>query len=756
MPPRVTLRLSRANLDADVRAAEADAVPWFAGAAELGGLHLLLRGATDLAVTLAGPVPGAVLDALRPGLPVDVVGPDGDAVRRALVNVLDGRGRGLAAPVPLFEGALWLHPGGAFSLDADAVPEGLAATGAWVEAARWVSTRRTCSFERLFVADPFHPERPVRAERLEPADGDDLRRRAVALLALAAPGRAPDAPEDAARLRSACATVLSHLVATAPRDARWRAVSAAAADDLLALADAEAAHPDARPMLRAHVVGLLQLRGPALDEPRRARVRTLLGSLHRAAPPYAELGETWRFAMVSMSDFHDGECRVLAETHGFREEPAEDGYRVFAAPFSGPAEQRILVYARSGGPTDETREMGDPAFVGMLVNRHAQLGSFDMRAAALAVPQRGYKLLMNSQCAGLTTRFALARCYPDADLYSSWDSTYFRTDRATGQPSASEGLDCFVAVLRGMAADEDHPALSRRIRGAQWGHPQAAATPGFVQFIGPAHPAVVARYADVNQDGRADLYDGFLDFDLRAIAEDVAASATPRDPGVPASRIGGEAATGLGWAVGSLNRVTQYSDLWAALPGHAELLYPFVSAGFYDDRTAPADLPATPTGEPPASLPAACRYTRDGAELRGEIGLHASLAHSGKELKRLLVAAEAFWRAVDGGLLRLASPLQQRGMLLLTLAGLLEYPADQNRLDALWSAALHMLRLPDLSRSAVRACITDADHDASNYYGSRRGLAQLVAAFAAGDPVIHARLSADDPTVGRAAPLRLQ
>jgi transcription elongation factor Elf1 len=44
------------------------------------------------------------------------------------------------------------------------------------------------------------------------------------------------------------------------------------------------------------------------------------------------------------------------------------------------------------------------------------------------VRQVGYKLMMNSQCAGLTTRFAIAKIFPDADIYSSWDSTYFRTD----------------------------------------------------------------------------------------------------------------------------------------------------------------------------------------------------------------------------------------------------------------------------------------------------------------------------------------
>ena len=96
--------------------------------------------------------------------------------------------------------------------------------------------------------------------------------------------------------------------------------------------------------------------------------------------------------------------------------------------------------------------MGSDAFVGILINRHAQLGSFDMQASASTVRQVGYKLMMNSQCAGLTTRFAIAKMFPDADIYSSWDSTYFRTDSKSGKVIASEGLDCFVAVLEGMSS----------------------------------------------------------------------------------------------------------------------------------------------------------------------------------------------------------------------------------------------------------------------------------------------------------------
>jgi hypothetical protein len=116
-------------------------------------------------------------------------------------------------------------------------------------------------------------------------------------------------------------------------------------------------------------------------------------------------------------------------------------------------------------------------------------------------------------------------------------------------------------------------------------------------------------------------------------------------------------------------------------------------------------------------------------------------------------------RAFDLGYLKgnalLRGPAGQRGAILLMLAGLLESPADQNFIDGLWAMALQALRLPEVSRSTVRACITEADHNQSDYYGSLRGLRQLLSALEKSDPVVHAMLGSDDPLVGRLAPLDL-
>lgn len=677
-------------------------------------------------------------------------------------------GRAGAAP-------LWLLADGSFSTAEDEAQAGLEARAALVNAARWISGRRTSNFTVLFPPSAFHPEAPRRTERLSATQADGLMDQLRGALAASAVG-GEEARRDAvaaAQLRSAVATVLSHVIATARDDEAFRAPAGAAAAEIFGLIDAEHGET-AQPALRGHAIMLLQIRGPQLSAEDKARAAALLAGSVRAAPPYAEITGPWRFAMCSDSEFHEGECEVIVRTHGFRKIDLPEGtppmktrwgspreYHAFEAPWKNPFGAPIQVLARAASPDDENREMGEPFFQGVLINRHAQLGSFDLRAAAVQVKQRGYKLMMNSQCAGLTTRFAISRLFPDADIYSSWDSTYFRTGGG-GKVTASEGLDCFVALLEGMSKGESFADIDRRMKRAQWGHQQAAAVRDFIQFVGPAHPMVVARFSDVQQDGRADAYDGFLDFYVKAIAEDMNASATPRDPGVTASQIGGEAANGLGWAAGSMNRVTQYSDLWSGLPGASELMYPFEGAGFYSQTEPPEDVAGDDRAGDPGLLPAVCRYRpakEPGRSFSVEVMGHSYLSHSGKELKRLLVAADALWRAFDLGYLPAEGPLAdlggRRAMLLLTLAGLLDFPADQNFVDGLWAMALKALRIPEISRSLVRGCITSADHDASNYYGSRRGITQLLDTLKKSDSLAHAKLTSDDPSVGRAAPLEL-
>jgi len=283
---------------------------------------------------------------------------------------------------------LWLLASGELSTAATGKPPlGLDARDALVAAARWISSRRTSTFERLFADDPKSSARLT----AEQARGM-LAQVDSALSASAVGGEAAKRDGDgAAEARSAALTVLSHHVATVLHDKSWRPIADRAAQSIFALIDKETG-ATARPALRGHAIGLLQLRAPALSPKDRARAQTLLKTLLRTAPPYPQLTGPWRFAMCNADTFHDGECELLITPHGFKEIPmpgdfpspphgAQSPYRVFEAPFRTPGGDPIQVFARVAEPEDENIEMGSPRFIGLMINRHAQLGSFDMTAS---------------------------------------------------------------------------------------------------------------------------------------------------------------------------------------------------------------------------------------------------------------------------------------------------------------------------------------------------------------------------------------
>ncbi len=787
----VTLRLRRRGQEftGEVLASADEAEASFHRAERGAGSHLLLGGDRPYHVMLSADPSQAdgkkIVDAI--GTRVLLKFGAGRALRRRL-QAVGGTGlRPTPAAVNLTSTfykavSLYLRADGTISRSSDGpAPSGLDALDAIVAAARWVSSRRTTTFTCLFPPSPFHPDEDESDERLslEQAAGLHAQLAAIATFVAASSEIAAQHPIDAAQLRSAVITVLSHIVATARDDAAFTPMSHTAAQTILDLIDGETgAH--ARPELRAHAIHLMSMRAPHVSEVQQQRVRELLAGLRRNAPPYEQLkGRPWRFAVCSAYDFHEGEYEVLRDKYDFSEIEVPEGtpkpsafysrgYRALQAPFQTPDGHPIEVLMRVSSPQKENWEMSQDFYIGLAISRHANLGAGDMQAASLDVQQSGYKLMLNAQCAGLTTRFAIARMFPQADIYSSWDSTYFRTN-SSEKIVSSEGMDCFHAVLQGMAAGETFVEIDERIKKAQWYHRQSQIE-GFVQFVGPANPHVIARYEDVNHDGKADYYDGFLDLKLVEIHEKVRGGSEPRAPGVAASQISGAAARGLGWAAGSMNRVTQYSELWDELPGESERFYAFTGAGFFSPSQPPADVR---TGEGPVvelgRLPAVVRYLDDPSVpggIKAEVLFNAYLSHTPQELKRLLIAAEAYWRALDLGLLGaeapLDTPLGRRAGLLITLAGLLEYPADQNQLGTLWEQALAMLNFPPISRTLVRKCNTDEDHHQGNYYGSRRGIRQLIGEdgnpgdLQTRDPRAFELLSSDDATIGRAKMLDIE
>jgi len=506
--------------------------------------------------------------------------------------------RGLTGAPPL-----WLLPDGTFTTTATQPVSGMAALNALVNAARWISSRRGVTFERLFAPDPLHPEAPPRPERLSVDQARHMLTQAQGAIATATPG-GPDAkrvPDDAVELRSAALTVLSHLVATVLKDPSFRPIADAATASIFKLITDE--HGDtARPALRAHAILLLQLRGPAIAASDRARATTLLQSLVRAAPPYADFKGPLYFAMCSDSEFHDGE---LQRPH---EPPQVQGGPPPRRRPQNPALHRCLPRLRSPlrGPhrpapphprAQRQPRRRKPGNEPALLHRHAHQPPRPARLLRHArhhrhhapgrlqahdeqpVRRPHHPLRHRAHVPPTPTSTRRGTPPTSAPIPRPPRSTLPRASTASSPSSKASATRRRTRSSKRASARRS----GRTIRITPWPSTRSSSAPP-TRWSSPAT-------TDLNGDGHAALYDGFFDFRLKSIAQDLRASLTPRDPGVAASQIGGEAARGLDWAAGSLNRCTQYSEFWAALPGESEKLYAFQSGGFYSHREPPGDVP---------------------------------------------------------------------------------------------------------------------------------------------------------------------
>ena len=266
--PQTTLALrfpssfGTAELSAVLIDSGADAADTFAAHQHLPGTHLLLVGERDFYVVLEDRLSPEQVEGLKAlcGKSLIIAFPERTPVRRRLKSCASvksdqaagaepddvssddarrsrpqrtcGRGARPARWSPR-RGPLFLLPDGTLAEQASGpAPTGGAAAAVLITAARWISTRRTSTFERLFPPSAFHPEQALRSERLTAEQAQALLQQVAGALAdgaVTGPLSGRDALA-AAQLRSAGLTVLSHIVATLRRDPGYAQVAAAATE----------------------------------------------------------------------------------------------------------------------------------------------------------------------------------------------------------------------------------------------------------------------------------------------------------------------------------------------------------------------------------------------------------------------------------------------------------------------------------------------------------------------------------------------
>ncbi|MCA9538974.1 MAG: hypothetical protein KC620_08795, partial [Myxococcales bacterium] len=359
------------------------------------------------------------------------------------------------------------------------------------------------------------------------------------------------------QLRSSAGTCLLHLAETPPGDD-------AAAASVASLIEAEL-----NPMLREGLAAEFNRAASHLSAEMAARAAALFAEVAPLSPPYAawfgdgpvELRVAW-FPGRGSEGFYRGAVELLRKA-GFapdgeeREGGPADYVRTYEGA-EGPMPVRITVkeYAY-----DLFKPMADKSVHIVGYDGHSDIGRNIRHALENAPDASGPKLIFYGLCAGKDALFRVRARYPESQVLTSFNSTYFRTEPGPDgvrRMVESENFNVLMEVLAGIAGRKDWAAIREGI--VQRAIPRYwkahHALPGGMNYVTPIDTGLRRNVLDSDRDGQADALDKLVDFNVFAIRDDTAHEFTPIDPGRPAEAIDG---TDIHVAANSLNTAVLYN-----------------------------------------------------------------------------------------------------------------------------------------------------------------------------------------------------
>lgn len=378
-------------------------------------------------------------------------------------------------------------------------------------------------------------------------------------------GREPPAgttTTQALQMRSSAFTCLLHLAESLPTTGEHLAEKRAAEEAAAAFARAEE-HP-----VLAEAFAMFLHRADGLSAAGRQAADALFAQRVPTAPPYGgwfEPGETQPTVVVHWSagrgseGFYKGTVELLQRA-GFTAEGevSPRGPSWFRRTWPDLVVRlRLKEYA-----SDVFAGMDDPAVHIVGYDGHSDIGRNMRRALARAPDQVGHKLVFYGLCAGKDALFRVRARYPEAQVLTTFNSSYFRTaDAGDGRRMVeSENFNALIEVLRGIEARADWKAIRDRIREdaipRYWkGH---HALPGGMNYVTPIDTGLRQTVLDLDADGQADALDRLVDFNAFDVATDTRAEFHARDPERPAGALAG---TEVHVAANTCNTAMLYNPL---------------------------------------------------------------------------------------------------------------------------------------------------------------------------------------------------
>ncbi len=355
---------------------------------------------------------------------------------------------------------------------------------------------------------------------------------------------------------------------------------------------------------------------------------------------------------------------------------------------------------------------------------HSDFGRNIPSSLARGSDEAGKKLIFYGLCAGKDNISRVRERYPDSQVLTSFNSSYFRTSTINGQKTMtdSENVETLNQLIEGVARRADWQTINDNIRDrGVWS--SSHVMPGGTNYISPAHTMIRRKVLDTDHDGQADILDKLVHFDAQKVAEDTAREWTPIDPGRPADLLDGTRAHIAAMGINTATGYNTHTQKWKKQN--------VIGAGYFEPGPGEAN-----------KIIKFDKATIDGIESL-EMRVNKNFAHMSVEALRAIGGYQLMMDAGQGSSWSPDLSVTDRKLMALTFAAaLLEYDSNRwGRDPQVWQGLLTTLNFPpELELRSLSSLIGAEHHD---YTGSM----SIVRKYKEGlDPAVLAQLN--DPAVG--------
>jgi hypothetical protein len=174
---------------------------------------------------------------------------------------------------------------------------------------------------------------------------------------------------------------------------------------------------------------------------------------------------------------------------------------------------------------DSFKEIDDPKYNIVAYMGHSNLGGNTRNSVDAAPSATGEdKLIFLGLCSGKDNVDRVRKAFPEAQLMTTFNSSYFRKKPIPGGGSQfyeGEDAKALTQLVNGIMGEQDWAEINENVRNKAVGfaHDKARGN-----YITPLDARMNARFRDIDADGKADLHDKHFNLDVLAVRSEPSGS----------------------------------------------------------------------------------------------------------------------------------------------------------------------------------------------------------------------------------------